>query len=250
MVSSGLKKHGIDTEITHSKTRMTDIAVIMGPNLWKGIESDGGEYIILNRKFLGFGERDVHENCSISWNGFNGMGIFCVDENSMSERRLEKYIKTEEIDDWDLGYDKYLLCEQSDVGRSKKYTNINEYYQEIRRKIPSHLLKTRKKNTLEKMGQVEFIRALRNDLSDVRSIFSLNSTVSVESIILGKGVITEDVTNPCYGVCRDGVKPFDRTRFLTYLAHCQWHVEEIMAGEFFKNMTSGAKGPRLHEITK
>ena len=252
-VKEGLTRHGIDANITSSRTRRSDIAVIMGPNLWKHVENDGKDFIMLNRKFLGFKERDVHDNCAVSWNGFNGMGIFCVDQNNLSQKRLDKYLAPHEIEDWSLDHDKYLLCQQHDTGRSSKYTNINNWYHKIHRMVKPVDLKIRNKITLENVGNTEFMKSLREDLSDVKAIFSLNSIISVEAIILGKGVIAEDPTNPCYSVSfkeiGGKIQSFDRNFFLKYLAHCQWHIDEIRNGTCFSHMVLGPIGPRLHEIS-
>tara|TARA_R110000772_G_scaffold20140_3_gene55939 strand:- start:5169 stop:6005 length:837 start_codon:yes stop_codon:yes gene_type:complete len=252
-VKEGLSKHGIDANITSSRKRESDVSVIHGPNLFQNIEKDGGNFIMLNRKFLGFEEGDVHDNCAISWNGFNGMGIFCVDRNRMDGDRLEKYIDPREIEHWSLDSDNYLLCHQHDTGRSTRFDDINKWYQNVQGRVHSNNLKIRRKITLENVGRLEFMRSLREDLSDVKAIFSLNSIVSVEALILGKGLVTDDKTNPCYGVASSeigsSIKPFDRTEFLTYLANCQWHIDEIRNGSFFHNMEYGAQGKRLHEFS-
>ena len=252
-VKEGLSKHGIDANITSSRKRESDVSVIHGPNLYQAIEKDGGNFIMLNRKFLGFGERDVHDNCAISWNGFNGMGIFCVDRNRMDGDRLEKYIDPREIEHWSLDSDNYLLCHQHDTGRSTRFDDINKWYRNVQRRVHPNNLKIRRKMTLENVGRLEFMRSLREDLSEVKAIFSLNSIVSVEALILGKGLVTDDPTNPCYGVASSEmgstIKPFDRTEFLTYLANCQWHIDEIRNGSFFHNMEYGPQGKRLHEFS-
>jgi|TARA_R110000751_G_scaffold61134_5_gene127289 hypothetical protein len=252
-VKEGLSKHGIDANITSSRKRESDVSVIHGPNLYQAMEKDGGNFIMLNRKFLGFEERDVHDNCAISWNGFNGMGIFCVDRNRMDGDRLEKYIDPREIEHWSLDSDNYLLCHQHDTGRSTRFDDINKWYRNVQRRVHPNNLKIRRKITLENVGRLEFMRSLREDLSDVKAIFSLNSIVSVEALILGKGLVTDDKTNPCYGVASSEmgstIKPFDRTEFLTYLANCQWHIDEIRNGSFFHNMEYGPQGKRLHEFS-
>jgi len=252
-VKEGLSKHGIDANITSSRKRESDISVIHGPNSYQDIEKDGGNFIMLNRKFLGFGERDAHDIVAISWNGFNGMGIFCVDENRMSEKRLYRFLDQREIEHWSLNNDNYLLCQQQDTGRSTKFNDINKWYRHVQRRVHPNNLKIRRKTRLEDVGRVEFMRSLREDLSNVKAIFSLNSIVSVEALILGKGLVTDDKTNPCYGVASSEIgstiKPFDRTKFLTYLAHCQWHIDEIRNGSFFNNMEFGPQGKRLHEFS-
>lgn len=249
----GLERHGIAVNITNSRKRESDVALIMGPNLFQSIEKDGGEFMIINRKFLGFNERDAHDIVTVSWNGFNGMGIFCVDQNRMSEKRLDRFLDQREIEHWSLNSDNYLLCHQYDTGRSERYNDINKWYRNVQRRVHSNHLRIRRKTTMENVGRLEFMRALREDLSDVKAIFSLNSIVSVEALILGKGVITDDPTNPCYAVSfseiGSTIQPFDRTEFLTYLAHCQWHIDEIRNGLFFQNMTFGPYGPRLNEIS-
>ena len=249
----GLERHGIIVNITNSRKRESDVAMVMGPNLFQSIEKDGGQFMIINRKFLGFNERDAHDIVTVSWNGFNGMGIFCIDQDRMDRSRLEKYLDPREIEHWSLDSDNYLLCQQHDTGRSTKFNDINKWYRHVQRRVHPNNLKIRRKITLENVGRVEFMRSLREDLSDVKAIFSLNSIVSVEALILGKGVITDDKTNPCYGVASSEmgstIKPFDRTEFFTYLSNCQWHIDEIRNGSFFHNMEYGAQGKRLHEFS-
>jgi hypothetical protein len=245
-VKEGFYHQGINANITTSRTRESDVSVLMGPNLWKHIENDGGDFIMLNRKFLGFKESDVHDNCAVSWNGFNGMGIFGVNANNLSQNRLDRYLKPEEIEPLSLNHDKFLLCRQHDTGRSEIYNDINKWYRKVHRMVKPGKLKIRNKITLENVGPTEFMRSLKEDLSDVKAVFSLNSIVSVEALILGKGIITEDKTNPCYAIVdRLSVRP----EFLKYLAHCQWHIDEIRNGSCFADMIFGPYGPRLHEWT-
>jgi hypothetical protein len=171
----------------------------------------------------------------------------------MDRSRLEKYLDPREIEQWSLDSDNYLLCQQHDTGRSTKFNDINKWYRHVQRRVHPNNLKIRRKMTLENVGRVEFMRSLREDLSDVKAIFSLNSIVSVEALILGKGLVTDDKTNPCYGVASSEmgstIKPFDRTEFFTYLSNCQWHIDEIRNGSFFHNMEYGPQGKRLHEFS-
>jgi hypothetical protein len=246
-IKDGLYRHGINANITPSRKRQSDVSVLMGPNLFQGIEKDEDDFIILNRKFLGFEERDQHDVVAISWNGFNGMGIFCVDQNQTSQERLNKFLNPRHVENWSLNHEKYLLCHQYDTGRSELYDDINKWYRKIHRMVRPDLLKIRNKTTIETVGRVEFMRSLKEDLSDVKAVFSLNSIVSVEALILGKVVITDDETNPCFSIAKN-YDEFDRNSFLKYLAHCQWHIDEIRNGSFFENMTFGPSGPRLHQF--
>ena len=197
-VKEGLSRHGINANITSSRKRQSEVSVLMGPNLFQDIERDEGDFLILNRKFIGFEEIDQHDVVSISWNGFNGMGIFCVDQNNVSQERLDKFLNPRQVKNWSLDHEKYLLCHQYDTGRSEMYDDINKWYRKIHRMVRPDLLKIRNKTTMETVGKIEFLRSLKEDLSNVKAVFSLNSTVSVEALILGKVVITDDETNPCF----------------------------------------------------
>ena len=84
----------------------------------------------------------------------------------------------------------------------------------------------------------------------MRAIASLNSLVSVEALIYGKHVLTDDITNPCYAVSAkslEEIKEFNRLPFFHYLAHCQWHVNEIENGTFWEKLKTKER-TKLHEI--
>ena len=250
IVQEGLHKHNIKANISNSPTRLanTDIAIILGPNFWKNIEMVNKPYIMMNRKFLGFGERDVHDNVAISWDGFNGRGKFCVDE--IDPDRILRYVKEEDIHTPVMpAGEYYLLCEQADVGRCKRFSNLNQFYSFATKEIPPQQLKIRKKINPESMDMTTFRKAFLKRLENVKAALVLNSTVSVEITLAGIPVLSFDEGDPVYAISSRSINdiktPYTRI-FLNYLAHCQWHYSEIESGKFWDHIYP-KRGPRLCE---
>ena len=248
IVQEGLHKHNIKANISNSQTRLanTDIAIILGPNFWKNIEMVNKPYIMMNRKFLGFGERDVHDNVAISWDGFNGRGVFSIKEVDPS--RLLKYVKEEDISDSVMPQgDNYLLCEQADLGRCKKYTSLNDFYSQATKNIPTHLLKIRRKVSPENIGLKKFNEGFNKSLKNIKTALTLNSTVAVDILLKGIPIVAFDKGCPTYAVSSHSVDnlifPYTRN-FLEYLAMCQYHYDEIENGKFWE-MIYPMSGSRL-----
>lgn len=236
LIKRGLKHHGIDAEIVSSPTRVSDVAVILGPNYWKKIENDGKPYIITNRKFVGFDDH-VHTSLAISWNGFNGYGKFCVGD--IDENRLRKFLDITKMHPQRKG-EYNLLCEQSDVGRSTKYENVQQWYKEVKQSCSP--LKTRVKANPEFIGQAKWERQFCGEINDVKEAHVLNSTVSVDLLYYGVPVRSWDKGDPCYAGNIE-----NRERLFNYLAHCQWTHEEIEKGKWWSKLKYN-NGPCLNEI--
>lgn len=239
-IKEGLSKHGINASITKSTHKVSDISFILGPNYWKEIESKGN-YVMFNRKFLGFGTKDAHENVAISWDGFNGRGTFCVTDTD--EKRLHRYVKDEEILDYKENMGGVnLLCEQYDLGRNTSWKNINEFYDYIYTQYSN--VAVRKKISPENVGVEIWKQQILKELEDVKTAHVLNSTVSTELTVFGVHVASHDIGDPCYALKGNKDK---RMELLTYLAHCQWHYSEINNGEWWDKLKNKT-GPQLYEI--
>ena len=239
----GLKRHGIDAILTSSKTRVSDVAIILGPNHWKEIEKDKGSYIMANRKFIGFGSH-VHDNLAISWDGFNGRGTFCIDE--IDKSRLSKYINIDEMRDIRTGGDVSLYCEQSDHGRCTEFKNIDEWYNHIKNTVKNELRFRKKVRQEEKHINHDMKRwnnDFEKDLVNVKEAHVLNSTISVELLYFGVPTICYDIGDPSYA-CKS---INDRLGLFHTLANCQWHYDEISNGDWWERMNK-KRGPKLHEI--
>ena len=237
LFKQGLQRYGINATITQATERVSDIAIILGPNFWKHIEQDGLPYIMGNRKFIGFGEH-VHSTLAISWDGFNGLGTFCVDE--IDKARLSSYINVDDIRPQQNG--KYsLLCEQTDIGKCVKYKSITQWYDYV--KSSTNNLKIRKKSNPEYSNFNSWEQGFLSDIQNVKEAHVLNSTVSTELLYYGVDVISHDISNPCFAGNID-----TRIELFHYLSHCQWTFSEIRNGDWWEKMKEKS-GPRLCDIT-
>jgi hypothetical protein len=241
IIQRGLLCHNIKANIVQDKTRVSDVSLILGPNAWKQIESDGKPFLMFNRKFLGFQPQDVHENVAISWDGFNGYGTFCV--NEIDEKRLYRYVKEEEILDYRYNaHGVNLLCEQYDLGRCRNWKSINDFYSFVKKRYDNVVV--RKKVNPENIGVEEWKRQILQQLQNVKSAHVLNSTVSTELTVFGVPLVSHDKGDPCYSLRN---MRFKRMKLLNYLAHCQWHYDEINNGKWWEKLKN-KKGPKLYEI--
>ena len=239
IIKKGLSKHGINASITGSSTKESDVSFLLGPNFWKKVEVEGN-FIMFNRKFLGFNPQDVHENVAISWDGFNGNGTFCVSE--IDTDRLYRYVKEEEILDYRInaqGVD--LLCEQHDLGRCTDWKTINDFYSFIKGRYKNVVV--RKKVSPENIGVEEWKKQILHQLQNVRAAHVLNSTVSTELTVFGVPIVSHDKGDPCYSLRN---MRFKRMELLTYLAHCQWHYDEIRNGQWW-DVLKEKTGKQLNE---
>lgn len=247
---NGLKRHNINARVSNSDQWLagTDIAILFGPHSWKTLELSNQPFLMVNRKFLGFGAQDPHDIVTISWGGFNGNGIFCADD--IDKSRFEHFIKPNEFIEWADPGEYYLLCEQSDVGRCKKYPSIQNWYTKVKENNGN--FKTRKKINPERGNVRTFRTDFFQDIKNVKAAVVLNSTVSIEMLLAGVPVISMDIGDPSYAInshtINDIVYP-DRLQFFQYLAHCQWHYTEIENGDFWTQLYP-KRGKKLNEYNK
>lgn len=206
---------------------------------------------MFNRKFVGFDDGCVHENVAISWDGFNGKGTFCVDE--IDPYRLERYLQQSWLErGWMTNpTGPFLLCEQTDIGRSTQYKNIQSWYKNIHQ-VGHENIKVREKFAVEKCTLPKaWLHNMLQDINGVNSALVFNSTVSVELMLFGVPVISFDEGDPCYAVnshnFTDDLKFPDKKKFLDYLVHCQWHFDEIENGDWWEKLKI-KQGPKLNEF--
>ena len=233
---TGFKRHGINVYHTESEVsdKRGDIQILFGPNYWKQIERSGEPYLMVNRKFIG----DVNDNVTISWDGYNGHGRFCVQEVKASRLRRHSF----DIRPWQdpvLGH--VLLLGQFDLGRCGRYASLQEWYDHV------------KANTGDKI----LFRAwpgngpLKSDAYGAKLAVSLNSTAAIETVLYGCPTVVMDDTSPCWNLCNhhmgDEFRPDNRVAWLEYLANCQWHHLQIENGDFWRQLWP-KHGPRLCDV--
>jgi len=242
----GLKRHGIRANVTHATMRQPcDIAILMGPNAWHRVEKQQQQYLMFNRKFVGNDPRVVHENCAISWNGFNGYGTFCVDD--VDPNRLKRYMTEDEFLPWHRGKNT-IFGEQSNVGRATEFKTLRQYYNHVKKHSRGNTIFRRKPIGEEKISY----KGVKNSLlkADPRVVVNLNSTISLDCLVAGIPVISLDRGDPVYAITGHDIKQEiiypDRLPLFQYLAHCQWTEDEIKSGKFWEHIYP-ARGPKLYE---
>ncbi len=242
---TGLKRHGIHASVTNSPSRQPcDIAILMGPNAWERVERANTPYIMFNRRFVG-DDQSVHTNCAIGWNGFNGRGTFCVDQ--VDPIRLQKYMPEEKLLPWRKPGNNLILCEQSNVGRATdpKFKTLQTYYNHVRQhaKLPVIFRKkpVGEENISFNKVTLELIKA------NPKALVNLNSTISLDAMMVGIPVISLDAGDPVYPITTHDFSSImypDRLPWFQHLAMCQWTEDEIRSGEFWDSLYP-KRGPRL-----
>lgn len=240
----GFAAHGIDARVTAAGTRDTDddVAVVFGPNYFKGVERSGLPYLMVNRVLLSTNPRHVNDVVAISWDGFNGRGTFCVDE--ITPGRLDRFINPQkDVRGWRKEGEYLLLCGQADVGRCGRYSTVGEFYRYVEGTTNEEVVYRPHPNN----GSARL--PLRTHLHSARVACVLNSTVAVDALLAGVPVISLDEGNPVHAVAShvmaETVFP-NRLPFFRYLAECQYFFGEIENGLFWERLNP-KRGARLCE---
>jgi hypothetical protein len=240
----GFKVHGI-TDIQRvgvDKPTAGDLHVLFGPNYWKTCEKRYKNFLQVNRKFIG----DVNDDVAISWNGFNGRGIFNVDE--VIPGQLESVLERNPIrvHPWrERSPERFLLLGQADVGRAETWDRLSLWYQKAR----DHYAPAKCVFRPHPNGDG---KTLEQNVRQTGFSVSLNSTVAVETLMLGHPTIVWDEGSPIWSVCGPGWSQTEEPKrgpLLEYLAMCQYQYSDIALGVFWEQLKPGPRGPRLCDVT-
>jgi len=238
----GFAKHGIFASVSNKARRESEVAVLFGPNYWKNIERDGGDYIMVNRVLITKDPQHVHDVVAISWNGFNGRGTFCVDDPA--EDRLRLFIDpVKDVKPWRKEGRYLLLCGQADLGRCGRYATPGEWYDYVKGTVAEPVMFRPHPNHGQRVP-------LATHLRQARAAAVLNSTVAVDALMGGVPVISFDEGNPAHAVAGKTIAETltpDRMQLFRYLAHCQYFTREIESGYFWERLNP-MRGPRLAEF--
>ena len=243
----GFKIHGItDVQATNTdKPVAGDLHVLFGPNYWKKCENHYKNYLQVNRKFIG----DVNDDVAVSWNGFNGRGYFNVDE--IIPDQLESVLERSPIRirpcRWGKGdVDTFLLLGQADAGRAATYNWLGMWYESMRESYSESKAVFRSHPNGDG-------HTLLQDVNRTRFSVSLNSTVAVETLMLGHPTIVHDQGSPVWAICNPMRSPtfcqWNRTKMFNYLAMGQYHYSDIETGVCWEQLRGGPRGPRLCDVT-
>ena len=197
----GLKRIGISSGITSSRSKQSDISILLGTSLWRQIELDG-EYLLIDRCSFG----DTNNWVTLVWNGHGRRGNHCVPDNPSGR-------VTPDVLPWRTG-GKVVICGQTET-YSPHYAALTDWYSKV---SATHFRK-------HPAGDNPTGLPLAAHWRDYGRVITLNSSVGVESVLHGIPTVTMDEAAMAWDVT--GHKPDervtpDRHDWLQWLSWTQW----------------------------
>jgi len=215
----GLKTIGIDAGITASRSRESDVAILLGTTMWRAVEGTG-TYLLVDRCSFG----DTNHWVSLVWNGHGRRG------NHKVPRELGNRWETigVPVAEWRTG-SKIVLCGQHQP-YSPAYMDLREWYSAVPNAthFRPHPVSDNPTGLPSYRGWL-----------DVGLVITLNSSVAIDSVLLGIPTVTMDGGAMAWDVTGhrpDEIITPDRTDWLRWLAWTQWHHDEINAGHPIKHL--------------
>jgi hypothetical protein len=212
--AEGFRAKGIPCEITASRTRIDDCpAVLLGTSCWRGIERDGGEFLLVDRCSFG----DTEKFVSLVWNGHGRRGDHRVPKDFNSER-WERYGIP--LADSVTGTE-IVLCGQVET-YSDRYLTPRHFYDDAQLHATAFRPHPADNNYCGKLP------VLRSWIG-VGAAIVLNSSVGCDAVMRGIPTWAWDEGAMCYPVaCAEPT--MDRTQWCHWLAWTQWTDDEIKEG--------------------
>lgn len=218
----GLRAIGIESDITPNRERVTDIAVVLGTTCWRRVESSG-RYLLVDRASVG-----DPDYVQLVWDGHGRRGNHCVPEKR-GDRWKRMGVK---VHPWTTSGHRVLLCGQTATW-SPHYSCLDQWYGTVR---ATHFRKHPAGNNPTGLPN-------QSDWADVGRVLTLNSSVGVESVLMGIPTVTMDEGAMAWDVTShdpdESITP-DRRRWMRWLAWTQWRHDEIEAGTPIKHLFEGA----------
>lgn len=214
--ADGFRECGIPYRITDSRARLDEgFPVLLGTTCWREIESDGGEFLLVDRCSFGDTDRFV----SLVWNGHGRRGDHRVPAH-IDGARWERYGVTPQP--WRRDGERIVLCGQTET-YSPHWQRLDDWYNQVRathfRRHPSGINPT--------------VLPEARDFSRCITAVTLNSSVGVLTVISGVPTVTMDEGAMAWDVTGhslDDIRMPDRTPWLHWLAWTQYTDDEIREG--------------------
>lgn len=215
----GLKRIGIDSKVTTSRGRESDVAILLGTTLWRNVEATG-KYLLVDR--ASFGDPEFVQ---LVWDGHGRRGNHNVPLPIDSARWKAMGCR---VSPWREGGHRVVLCGQVETW-SPKYVSPESWYSTVNAThFRSHPSGT---------NPTGLPRAATWD--DCEVAITLNSSVGVDAVLNGIATVTMDEAAMSWDVTghipTDRHMP-DRRPWLEWLAWTQWHHDEIEQGEPIKHL--------------
>ena len=223
-MQAGLKALGIDAPISNVRRRMSDVSILLGTTLWRGIEADG-RFLLVDR--ASFGDPDFVQ---LVWDGHGRRGDHRVPENTGD--RWDRLSKDFPIRPWDFTGNRTVLCGQTET-YSPHYATPEEWYKTVK---ATHFRK-------HPAGSNPTGLPRASDWTDCTLAVTLNSSVAVDAVMNGIPAVTMDAGAMAWPVASHYANiaaVTDRGPWLEWLAWTQWHHDEIRDGEPIRHLFEDA----------
>lgn len=211
----GLRKAGITFEVTSDRFRHDEgFPILLGTTMWRDIERDGGEYLLVDRCSFGDTERFV----SLVWNGHGRRGDHRVPANYNGER-WERYGQS--LKPWQGG-DRIVLCGQTET-YSPHYASLSAWYETIK---ATHFRP-------HPAGDNPTRLPVAHDFESCRLAVTLNSSVGVQCVLNGIPTVAMDEGAMAWNVSShspNDISTPERRDWANWLAWTQWTDDEIREG--------------------
>lgn len=239
----GLKRHGEKGSwLNVANYEPSDLAVIWGvrhPHIIQGQRERGLDYLVMERGYFG----DRMKCCSLGFNGLNGHAEFCA-ENSPADRWEKHGV---EVKPWRTGGDYALVMGQVDGDQSVQGVDLPVWYCEVLQKLgektDAPIYFRPHPQARQRVGFSGFdglkTWSLDEALGGAFVAVTYNSNSGVDAALAGIPVVAMNRGSMAWEVASRevdfGHTP-DRAQWLNDLAHKQWTIEEIAAGDAWAHL--------------
>ncbi len=212
----GLERIGVQVTVTEDRFRHDEgFPILLGTTLWRGIERDGGDYLLVDRCSFG----DTDKFVSLVWNGHGRRGDHRVPDNHDASRWEKHGVP---LKPWRVGGKRLVLCGQIET-YAPRWPTPDAWYAATRathfRRHPAGA------NTTRLPDAATF--------DDCGFAITLNSSVGVSAVMEGVPTITMDEGAMAWDVSGHSLlEQFcgDRLPWCHWLAWTQWSDDEIREG--------------------
>jgi hypothetical protein len=216
--AEGFNRRGISFRMTNSPARLDDgLPILLGTTRWRGVERDGGDYLLVDRCSFG----DTEQYVSLVRNGHGRRGDHRVPAE-VDGLRWEAM--GHELKPWQSRGSRVVLCGQTET-YSPRYASLDAWHESV----PATHFRA------HPAGVNSTGLPPATDFEDAVAV-TLNSSIGVKCVIDGIPTVTMDEGSMAWDVTGhslDDIRMPDRTLWAWRLAHTQYSDAEIREGKLW-----------------
>lgn len=248
-IAAGLATHGVDVNLVRNggQVRPGDFVVVWG---WRHAQrhmAKGLRALVMERGYV-----DRFRYSSLAWDGLNGRGRFCLPAEVAPARFLKLF--PDQLKPWkpasSASMPLALILGQVATDAAVMHTNIVGWYQDAanlaRGKGYRVAFRKHPNDTGRPPAGLPLIGGdLAAALAEADLAITYNSNSGVDAALAGVPVVTIDAGAMAWPIASHVIdrgavahRP-DRLDWAGRLAHCQWTMDEMKAGAFWKTLQTG-----------